>query len=154
MGSTWKVLVFAALVAVSFTAPAQDLTESEVKAVLDRMDAAVAKRDVDAIGRLLSAGAQLSGTLKVGAEAQTFSYNKPEYLQSLRESWAQLVDYGYQRSNPVIVVSGRAATATADVLETLVFPAGKMSVKSRESVTLERVDGAVLITRVVAEASM
>lgn len=154
MGSTWKVLVFAALAAFSFAVPAQDLSESEVRGVLDRMDAAVAKRDVDAIGRLLSAGAQLSGTLKVGAGAQTFRYNKSQYLQNLRDSWAQLVDYRYRRSNVVIVVSGRAATATADVHETLVLPAGTMSVKSRESVTLERLDGAVLITRVVAQGSM
>lgn len=154
MGSPWKVLVFAALAAVSFAVPAQDLTESEVKAVLDRMEAANSRRDVDTIGRFLSEDAQISGTLAVGTDVQPFRYNKQEYLQSLRDAWALLVDLRSQSSNQVIVVSGRVATVTYDARITMVVPAGEMHSRSRDTLTLERLDGAVLVTRVVSHGSM
>jgi hypothetical protein len=154
MGSTWKVLVFAALAAVSFAVPAQDLTESEVQAVLDRMEAANSRRDVDTIGRFLSEGAQISGTLTVGTDVQPFRYSKQEYLQSLRDAWALLVDLRSQSSNQVIRISGRVATVTYDARLTMVVPAGEMHARSRDTLTMERLDGAVLVTRVVSHSAM
>jgi ketosteroid isomerase-like protein len=146
--------VFAALAAVSFAVPAQDLSQSEVKAVLDRMEAATLKRDVDAVGRFLSEGAQLTGTLTVGTDVQSFSYTKQEYLQGLRDTWPLLVDLRFQSSNKEIVVAGRVATVTYDARVTMVLPAGEMHAKSRETVTMERLDGRVLVTRAVSHGSM
>lgn len=154
MGSTWKVLVFAALAALSFAVPAQDLSEIEVKAVLDRMKDATLKRDVDAVGRFLSEGVVMSGTLTVGTDVQPIRYTKQEYLQGLRDTWALLVDLRLEHANRVIVVSGRVATVTYDARITMVVPAGEMHVKSRDTVTLERLEGGLLITRAVSHGSM
>lgn len=155
MGRTWSALVFAVVGLVAGTAAAQGPTEAEVRAVLERVDRAIQTRDLDAVASAVAENAQVSGTLSTGTTVvDRYCFDKREYLALLRDGWAQASDYTYRRANQQIVVSGEVATATADVFESSTVPGGVLRMQTRETVTFERIDGLVVATRIVGDATV
>lgn len=155
MARSWRALALVVLAGFAGAVAAQGPTEAEVRAVLERVDRAGQARDVDAIAGALAEGARISITLLAGSTVvDRFSYDKRTYLAALRDGWAQASDYSYRRANQRIVVSGAVATATADVFEHASVPGVVMRTQTRETVTLERVGGSVVITRIVGDASV
>lgn len=154
MIARWRMFALAALLAVPVLVPAQDIRESEVRAVLAGIDRATARRDVAALGRLVADDVRVSGTFTTVAGTESFDYDKQQYLEGLRWAWSQAVDFRAERSNERIVTDGSSATVSADVVETMVLPAATMRTRSRTTMTFERVSGAVLLTRAVAHGTM
>lgn len=153
MARSWRALVFAVLAVVGGAAAAQGPTEAEVRAVLERVDRAIQARDLDTVASAVAENVQISGTLSTGTTVvDRYEYDKREYLALLRDGWAQVSDYTYRRANQQIVVSGEVATATADVFESSSVPGGVLRTQTRETVTFERVNGAVVATRIVGDA--
>jgi len=60
----------------------------------------------------------------------------------------------YRKYNEKIAVSGAKVTVTADVTESMVLQGQHVSAKSKEVETLEKVNGVLMITKVVAHSSM
>jgi ketosteroid isomerase-like protein len=155
MGSPWKVLVFVVLAAIGGAVAAQAPTEAEVRALIDRADRAALAQDIDTVASALSDAVQLSGTLSAeGTVVERFAYDKRAYLAALRESWAIASGATFRRSNLRIVVSGDVATATSDVAGTATVAGGTLRTQGRETVTIERVNGALVMTRSVGHATV
>lgn len=80
--------------------------------------------------------------------------SKAEYLANLGTTWAVATNYFCRRSNERIVISGNAATITADVVETFTIRGNTMRTRTSETAPLELVDGAARVTRMAGNASM
>jgi hypothetical protein len=148
------LLVFAVHALAASPARAEALREAEVAALLGRIDRAFAARDLDAVARELDEGIGIRGTLRHGDKTTTHAYDKSAYLAAVRDSWAQASDYRYERTEPALVLSGDTATATALVVESSVFGSDRVRTRSRETVTLRRVEGGVRITEVAFEGEL
>lgn len=154
MKSAWIASVLPLMLMVLLPVSAQTVTEVEVQALIARMQQAALRRDVDAIGRDLHDEVKISGSLTAGGERQFFQYSKQEYLQDLRITWAQLIDYRSERSHQRIRMSGDRAIVTADVRDTMVVQDGTIEIHAKETLTLERVGGVLVVTEWVAHATM
>jgi len=133
---------------------AQDISREEVKHYLAAFDSAIKARDVDAVGALMSGTAILSSTFSVDGERQTQRVGKSEYLNMLRELWSRTSNYQYRRSNERIEISGNKARVSCDVFESMIVDGQYTSTRTVETGTLEKVEGKVLLTEVVANQSL
>lgn len=148
--------VFAVLMLAVFSMQvfAQGVTEDDARAILANVDRAIPLKDFEVIAAALSDDVVIEANIAMGGQSQAYTYRKAEYLQGLRDSWAQTSEYEYKRDNQSIVVSGGTATVSADVVESMVIQGQAFTSKSREVATIERVDGVPLITRIVADATV
>lgn len=155
MGRSWRMFAFVVAGLFASVVSAQGPTEAEVRALLDRADQAIAARDIDALATTLSEDAQISGAMSAeNVLIDRFRFDKPTYLAALRDSWTQATDYTYRRTNERIVVSGAAATVTADVFESATVAGGVLRTRTRETTTVERRHGAAVMTRIDAEVTV
>ena len=154
MKTAWMASLLALLALVALPVSARDITEPEVLALVARMQQAAQRRDVDAVGRDLHDAVEISGSLTAGGQRQDFRYSKQEYLQDLRTAWAQVIDYRNERRNQRIRIADGRATVTADVRDTMVVQGGTIEVQGKETLTLERAGGVLVVTQVVSHGTM
>lgn len=155
MGRPWRVFAFAVAGFFASAVAAQGPTEVEVRALLDSADRAIAAKDIDALATTLSEDVQISGAMSAeNVLVDRFRFDKPRYLAALRDNWTQATDYTYRRTNQRIVVSGAVATVTADVFESATVAGGVLRTQTRETTTVERRSGAVVVTRIEAEVTV
>jgi hypothetical protein len=134
-------------------ARAEAVTEAEAKAFVAALDTAIAARDVAGVDRLLSDNARFEATIAAGGQAQQVDMFKPQYMLNLRHVWTQASDYRSQRSNLRIELQGEKALVSSDISESVVLQGQSFSSRSRETTTLEKVQGKVLATHVRANMS-
>lgn len=149
MKNAWIVAVFTMLSSLPFVVHGQDLAEAEVQALLVRLDQAFPAQDIETIAASLGDDVQIRSTMTIGTDAETYDYDKSSYLKALREGWAQMTGYRYRRANQRVVIAGDVATATADVVESGAVEGGHVTSTMAETVTIERVKGDLVVTRVV-----
>ncbi|HVK56022.1 MAG TPA: nuclear transport factor 2 family protein [Burkholderiales bacterium] len=154
MKSIAKVFAFALSLALSVQVYAQEITEASAKEFLRKVDKAIASKDAAAFEKYISENADISGTITTSGQTQSFKFNKAQYMAALRDTWTQASNYTYRRSNEKIVLSGAKATVTADVAESMVLQGQHVSAKSKEVGTLEKVNGVLMFTKVVAQSTM
>jgi hypothetical protein len=153
-----KLMATIILIAVSsmfaVTVDAQHPTEALVQEFLVKFDKAIAAKNAAEIGKLLSEDAEISGTFNIGGRARPVKFNKPQYMAGLTETWTQAANHIYRRTNQQILVSAGKATVTADVFESMIVRSQYVALKTKEVWTLERIDGVLVLTRLVATGLM
>lgn len=154
MNALSKTILLVASLVLSAVCAADELTEPAVRALIAKSDAAIAARDVAAIGALLSEGIVIQLTIHAGGKTQKVEMRKPEYMKSLADGYAQYSDFTYQRSDVTIVVEADKATATSQVTESMKVGRQTMRATTDEVTTLQLVDGKLLVTKVVGESTM
>ena len=142
--------------ALSFVggACAESITEAQVKATLAQMDAAISKRSVDGVTRMMSDDVRVVGVIEMGKQSQNFSYSKDEYSKALYDNWGASSNYVYKRENQAISIRGQKATVQADIKETMHIGSQRLSSNSKEVATLELRGGKLLLTHVEAKVKV
>lgn len=91
--------------AATVTHAVQTITEAEVQAVVDGMDAAMANRDFNALLAYVSSDAVFELEYRLPQGLRFMRFNKDEYAAYLRDGAALVSGYDYRRESTRIVLS-------------------------------------------------
>jgi hypothetical protein len=144
--------VFAVTAALSCSSPllAEDLVASDLKAFTARIDAAVARCDIDPIIDRVSPLATISGTGFAQGDMRMFRMNKSQYRAMLTLLCTEGTNHKYSRTDERISIDGDQATITADVAESWDINGQTFSSKVREKAVIELIDGKLMLVQLLA----
>src|SRR5262245_5336682 len=97
---------------------AEELTVSDLKAFIARMDAAAASCDFDTVFDRIAELAVVSGVSYNQGQMLRLRMNKTQYRTLMARVCAEPRDYEHERTNEKISIDGDQATISADVAET------------------------------------
>lgn len=119
-----------------------------------KVDQAAVRKDAETVSKTLSDSVEIIMLISHGGQTQRMAMNKDQYMAALRQGWAASSNYSYRRANEKIVLSGSKAYVSSEVFESMVINGQPLRTSSKESATLELINGALLVTKVFATASM
>lgn len=152
--NTIKSFLFIFTIFFSVFTNAENLTESDVQNLLDRIDTAVINLDADAVANTLSENVNITINITAMGQTQVMNPSKQEYISMLDQGWAMYENYKYSKSNVVINITGNTAIASATVHESMTVQGQEISGVTQEEATIEVVDGNLLITKIIGYATM
>lgn len=135
-------------------ANAGELSQKSVKALLDSVDAAANSQNVEQIASSMSDNVEIVINVTMQGQTQVMQITKPQYIEMLKQGWAEYSDYKYTRSSTKIDIKGDKAIATATVKESMTVQGQKVSSVTREEATIELVKGEPRVTKLVGYTSM
>jgi hypothetical protein len=135
-------------------AHAEEITESDVRHVIARIDSAIEQTDAEALGNELSENAEITLNFVEQGENQVMKLSKEEYLHLLKQGWAQFSDYSYRRSDLKIKLQGAKAHISAIVHEQMAVDGEQYSASSHEEATIELIDGNPIVTTVIGHTGL
>lgn len=142
-------MVFSALLTTSCTKK-PEITETEVRAFVLRMESYTTQKNVPELAKQLSADFKLSMNDGSGGAGQKVLLDKAGYVQLLQTSFSMASDYKYESNITNITINKDTATVTAQTKDSITI-AGNTTTSSGTSIsTLIKTDGALLVTSVDA----
>lgn len=150
-----RALTLCTVLIAASAASAASLTEASIEDMLNTMDHAIQNRSAEGVGKLLSNSFKMTLEMTAYGQKQVMNTNRDEYLDMLREAWAGVTGYKYERTNVKITMlpGGTSAKVTAQVLETVTVQGQSLTTVSAETATVQLIDGRVLVTEVFARSS-
>lgn len=139
---------------ISCAVSAEEISRQQVSEFIAAMDRAIENRDADTLEAAIAENAQFTAHVTLGGQVQKVQMGKGQYIDSVRNVWAQSTTYSYRRANDVITFSGRSANVVSDVIEEITVGGQTVRSTSHETATIELVNGKPLLTRVVGKAEM
>ena len=143
------------LAASARASPPPALTEAEVRSFIEEIDATARARDVQALGRHLSADCIVTLQSSIGGEERTTRLTRVEYLDLLERGFAAIRDlerYEYQSTILTVALNadGRHAIVTSEVNETAVMDGRETKTESVEADTVEKSETGLAVTGVLS----
>ena len=129
---------------------AEELTASAVKAFGARMTAARERCESDAVVSRISPLATISATTFAVGEMRMSRMNKDQYRDQIAKRCAIGAQVRVAATNEKISIDGEQAVMTADVTETIALDGREQSVKYRQRVTVELIDGKLMYTQMLS----
>ncbi len=158
MKSKLFILITVLMVIFSFAVHsmvnAGELTESSVKALIEKVDSAILTEDTSIISDAMSDNILIIMNFNMQGENHVMKQAKKEYLSTLQQGWDMCKNYKYKQSNMVIKIEGNRAIVTADSSESMTVQGKEVSGESKEETTIELVNGKPLITKIVGYTTM
>jgi len=148
-GCFFVIILFTSAISV-----ASGLSEDSVNELLERVDNAAVNLNAEEISNALSNNVQITINISSQGKTQVLKLSKQEYIDMLKQGWSMYKNYKYSKSNVKINIQGSAAYVSADIKESMTVQGQDISGNSKEDLTIELVNGRVLITSVVAYATM
>ena len=133
---------------------AGELTESSVKALIEKVDSAILTEDTSIISDAMSDNVLIIMNVNMQGENHVMKPAKKEYLSTLQQGLDKCKNLKHKRSNMVIKIEGNRAIVTADISESMTMQGKEVSGESKSETTIELVNGKPLITKVVAYTTM
>ena len=127
---------------------AEELTASAVKAFDARMTAAGERCDVDAVVSRISPLATISATTFAMGDLRMGRMNRDQYRDQMTKRCAAGVQMHVVATNEKVSIEGEQAIMTADVTDTVVIEGRETSVKARQRLTIELIDGKLMYTQI------
>ncbi len=149
-----KAFIFCFSLLFSIYATAGDLTESQVKQMLERIEVAVQNLDAAAIGRKLADDVFIEVTVNAQGQSQVIQLEKQQYLQLLQTGWASYEDYDYSQTINSIEVKGNKAYISSNSVETITMQGKTIEAGSKEASVIELINGVPLVTEIKAVTEM
>ena len=132
-------------------AEAEAISEAEVTNLLNKIDTAIANKDVKTIAAALSDSVVISGRFTGTSRNASFNYNKSQYIDMLRSTWGLATNYSYHRSNQSVRIDGNQAIVTANIAERMLIQQKYISTKAKEVTTLKKEDGKLVAVKIEVE---
>ena len=142
--------VLAAALAGASPLVAQELNVSALKAFTAKMDEATARCDIDTVIDHIAELAIITLNENSSAGMRILRMNKSKYREFLTIVCSGASGYQYARTNEKITIDGDQAVITAEVAESMVVQGQPITAKTREKVTVESIDGKLMLTQLVA----
>ena len=149
-----KAFIFCFSLLFSIYATAGDLTESQVKQMLERIEVAVQNLDAAGIGRQLADDVFIEVTVNAQWQSQVIQLEKQQYLQLLQTGWASYEDYDYSQTINSIEVKGNKAYISSNSVETITMQGRTIEAGSKEDSVVELINGVPLVTEIKAVTAM
>ena len=149
-----KAFIFCFSLLFSIYATAADLSESQVRQVLNRIEVAVQHLDAAGIGRQLADDVFIEVTVNAQGQSQVIQLEKQQYLQLLQTGWASYEDYDYAQSINSIEVKGNKAYISSNSVETITMQGKTIEAGSKEASVIELINGVPLVTEIKAVTAM
>ncbi|MBW4472687.1 MAG: nuclear transport factor 2 family protein [Stenomitos rutilans HA7619-LM2] len=132
------------------------IRESDIRKILNAMEAAANRKDVDGILKYMAPNITIKITVQLGAGAQQLSLSREQYRQYLQQGFATTERRSGNYTNLKIQVApnGQTATATYTLREeaTLKGQPGTFVSTSQETVKFARIKGQLLETAATSNA--
>lgn len=132
----------------------QDISKADVEKLLAQMDKAVNNLDADAVANTMASDIEIVMDMPSQGNTDTLKMDKQQYLTVLKQGWSALTDYSYKRINTSIDVQGGKAIVSSEFEEQMTVQGQKIAGTSKSKATVEWVNGKLLFTKLVANASM
>ena len=142
---------FFALTAALCCAPplqAEQFAVSDLKAFDAKLTAAFERCDVATIVDRISPIATITGTAFARGDMRAYRMNRSQYGEVLTRACAAGRTWHSAASNEKISIERDQAFMTADVVETTVLNGRQTTTKSRQRLTVELIDGKLMLTQV------
>jgi UDP-N-acetylenolpyruvoylglucosamine reductase len=123
------------------------MSELAIVEVLDRIDAAVASRDVDGVMRHIAADAEIEVTYRMSGRSQMERLTVADYRQALAHGFSTSQGYEYERvkSDVSLAADGSAATVESEIEESMTVQGRRMRSHTSETAVFEPRDGRILL---------
>jgi hypothetical protein len=147
------VLISAMLSAPAFAA---DLDTATVDKLLAASDQAVLKKDIDAMGRLLSPDVKITLTANMEGQRDTTTMSKAQYLEAAKEQMRAATDYKYERKSLgiEIVSQGKKGITKDRTTESMRLNGQSFRGVTVTTAAVELVNGVPMITSIVADSKI
>jgi hypothetical protein len=129
---------------------AEELTVSGVKAFDARMTAAGERCEIDTVVSRISPLATISATTFALGDLRYGRINRDQYRDQLTKRCAAGVQVRIVATNEKVSIEGEQAIMTADVTETAVMEGRETSVKVRQRLTIELIDGKLMYVQILS----
>jgi hypothetical protein len=158
MKSKLFILITVLMVIFSFAVHsmvnAGELTESSVKALMEKVDSVALTKDTSKLSDAMSDNVLIIMNVNMQGENHVRKLAKKEYLSMVQQGLDMYKDYKYKKSNMVIKIEGNRAIVTADISESMTVQGKEISGETKEETTIELVNGKLLITKIVGYTTM
>ena len=123
------------------------ITEREVLDLLNKVDVAAKNKDVDTVIANMSEKAQIKLTVTASGQTQTFTFNRDQYRDYIKKTFAVGGNYTYSRQNTQVQISpdGKSAVVADEVTESIVVNGQVIHSEVTETATLGRENGKLVV---------
>ena len=125
----------------------KSITESEVNDVLNKIEVAAKNKDADSIVANMSEKVQIKAIVTASGQTQTLTFNRNQYRDFIKKSFAVGSNYTYSRQKTQVKISpdGRSAIATDEVSESLTVNGQTIRSIGTEVASLTKENGKIVI---------
>jgi hypothetical protein len=133
---------------ISCTKSVSEISEEDVRKISNEIQTSAINKDIEGTMKFFAPNIIINVTADTPFGPQRMRLSPEEYEAETKRGWAVASEYEYRRENEKIMISEdrRSATAEMDVVESMVIEGRKFRSKTHETVTLEIVDGKILVT--------
>jgi hypothetical protein len=129
------------------------ITEDDIWNIMDEVEVATLNKDIEGAMKYLAPSAVIHVYLITPYGPQKVPMTREEYQRETLKGWAMATDYEYRLENEEIIKisdDGQTAVVEADVIESYVLNGRTVNTSAHERITLQVVDGEILVTRINA----
>jgi len=128
------------------------ITEDDIWNIMDEVEDATLDKDIDGVMKHLSPSVVINVTVSSPYGPQKVPMSREKYRKETLKGWSMTSQYEYRHENEEIKISddGQIAVVEADIIESYVLQGKTINTTTHERVTLEVVDGEILVTRIAA----
>mgnify|MGYP001070890524 CR=1 FL=1 len=146
-------LILLALFSLS-SLSAQELTKSSVKTMIAAMDQAASKRDVVTIARFMHPNTIVKMHVTISGKVQEMQVSKQQYIQLMTQGLQAANSYEHETSNVKIRIKQGKAYVSMAVKETVGINGQTQVGNSQEDMTIELIQGKLMVTEIVAYTTL
>ena len=145
-----RILAAASVLICSSPLFAEELTVSEVKAFDARTTRAAERCEVDTVVNRISELATISTTTFALGDPRMTRMNKSQYREAMTRRCAIGSQTRIVATNEKVSIDGEQAVMTADITETLSLEGREVTLKVRQRLTIELIDGKLMYTQILS----
>lgn len=155
---SWFFIAFFAIMSISIGMSACKessttyITEDDIWNIMDDVEFATLDKDIDGVMKYLAPSVVIHVTVSSPYGPQKVPMSREQYQGETLKGWSMTSDNEYRRENEEIKLSddGQTAVVETDVIESYVLQGETIHTRTHERVTLQVVDGEILVTRIDA----
>lgn len=145
-----RILAATSVLICSSPLLAEELTVSEVKAFDARTTRAAERCEVDTVVNRISELATISTTTFALGDPRMSRMNKSQYREAMTRRCAIGSQVRIVATNEKVSIDGEQAVMTADITETLSLKGQEVTLKIRQRLTIELIDGKLMYTQILS----
>lgn len=159
MKNILRIVVFITAL-LSAHAHSADIAADIDKAMVDKLiaasDQAILKKDVDALGRLMSPNVKITLTVNMEGQRDTTNMSKAEYLDAAREQMRTATDYKYERKSLgiEIVSQGKKGISKDRTTESMRLNGQSFRGVTLTTASIELVNGVPMVTSITGDSKI
>ena len=145
-----KYLFSLFLLVISTFAFSQEITETEVRQVMNVMEKSIKTRNMENLAAVLSDSVVLNLNIFNGSSYQQMTFDKQKYIQHLKGAFNQIKNHSYRIENEVIEIEQDQAILKYEMTESMAWGNQYFKLKSRGTTVFKRENGQLVVVQVDA----